>query len=191
MKPLSWKPYFSTPSMEISWSARLSSAYSTLFFHAIRTSLLIITALVSIPFRSSFDGIYALAKPHNYTFHILLINCQGQSHKTVSTDHNFWRESRIEADSNRGPSAYQPNTLPLGQTGSHGAREYEQGLNTSLISSVWPLSLTVAFKLRLFKCQLIPRDWDSGLDQTPRRLGRERVGIYPYNTEYRIFIVYE
>ena len=24
-----------------------------------------------------------------------------------------------EVDSNRGPSAYQPNTLPLGQTGSH------------------------------------------------------------------------
>ena len=26
---------------------------------------------------------------------------------------------RAEADSNRGPSAYQPNALPLGQTGSH------------------------------------------------------------------------
>ena len=35
-----------------------------------------------------------------------------------STDHNFWRERRAEADSNRGPSAYQPNALPLGQTGS-------------------------------------------------------------------------
>ena len=40
------------------------------------------------------------------------------SHKTVSTDHNFWRERRAEADSNRGPSAYQPNALPLDQTGS-------------------------------------------------------------------------
>ena len=29
-------------------------------------------------------------------------NCEGQSHKTVSTDHNFWRERRAEADSNRG-----------------------------------------------------------------------------------------
>ena len=36
----------------------------------------------------------------------------------MSTDHNFWRERRAEADSNRGPSAYQPNALPLGQTGS-------------------------------------------------------------------------
>ena len=49
---------------------------------------------------------------------ILFRNCEGQSHKTVSTDHNFWRERRAKADSNRGPSAYQPNALPLGQTGS-------------------------------------------------------------------------
>ena len=48
-------------------------------------------------------------------FHSL---CEGQSHKTVSTNHNFWRERRTEADSNRGPSAYQPNALPLGHTGS-------------------------------------------------------------------------
>ena len=38
--------------------------------------------------------------------------------KTVSTDHNFSRERRGEADSNLGPSAYQPNALPLGQPGS-------------------------------------------------------------------------
>ena len=30
----------------------------------------------------------------------------------------FERDRRAEADSNRGPSAYQPNALPLGQTGS-------------------------------------------------------------------------
>ena len=30
----------------------------------------------------------------------------------MSADHNFWRERRAEADSNRGPSAYQPNALP-------------------------------------------------------------------------------
>ena len=39
-------------------------------------------------------------------------------HKTVSTNHNFWTERRTEAESNRDPSAYQPNALPLGQTGS-------------------------------------------------------------------------
>ena len=49
---------------------------------------------------------------------LMFYNCVGQSHKTVSTDRNFWSERRAEADSNRGPSAYQPNALPLGQPGS-------------------------------------------------------------------------
>ena len=49
---------------------------------------------------------------------LMFHNCEGQSHKTVSIDHNFWWERRAEAVSNRGPSAYQPNDLPLGQTGS-------------------------------------------------------------------------
>ena len=31
----------------------------------------------------------------------------------------FLRERRTEAVSNRGPSTYQPNALPLGQNGSH------------------------------------------------------------------------
>ena len=46
------------------------------------------------------------------------LNCEGQSHKTVSTNHSFWRERRAEVDLNQGPSAYQPNALLLGQTGS-------------------------------------------------------------------------
>ena len=51
-----------------------------------------------------------------FTFH----NCEGQSHKTASTDHNFWRERRAEADSNRGPSASLClPALPTGQTSSH------------------------------------------------------------------------
>ena len=49
---------------------------------------------------------------------LMFHNCEGQSHKTVSTDYNFRRERRAEAGSNRGPSAYQPNAWPLGQTGS-------------------------------------------------------------------------
>ena len=49
---------------------------------------------------------------------LMFHNCEGQSHKTVSTDHNLSSERRAEADSNRGPSAYQPTALPLGQTGS-------------------------------------------------------------------------
>ena len=50
---------------------------------------------------------------------LMFHNCEGQSQKTVSTDHNFWRERRAEGDSNRHPNAYQPNALPLGQTDSH------------------------------------------------------------------------
>ena len=43
----------------------------------------------------------------------------GQSHKTVSANHNLFEEKgEPQAVSNRGPSAYQPNALPLGQTGS-------------------------------------------------------------------------
>ena len=45
---------------------------------------------------------------------LMFHNCEGQGHKTVSTNHNFLRERRADADSIRGPSAYQPNTLPLG-----------------------------------------------------------------------------
>ena len=54
-------------------------------------------------------------------FNVLLIVRDKVTIKTESTDHNFRRERRAEADSNRGPSAYQPNTLLLGQTGSQGA----------------------------------------------------------------------
>ena len=35
---------------------------------------------------------------------LMFRNCEGQSHKTVATDHNFRSERRAEADSNRGPS---------------------------------------------------------------------------------------
>ena len=43
----------------------------------------------------------------------------GQSHGTVSTNHNLFEEKgEPKRVSNRGPSAYHPNALPLGQTGS-------------------------------------------------------------------------
>ena len=43
----------------------------------------------------------------------------GQSPKTVSTNHILFEEKgEPKRVSNRGPSAYQPNALPLGQTGS-------------------------------------------------------------------------
>ena len=43
-------------------------------------------------------------------FNVSLI-VRDKVHKTVSTDHNFCRERTAEANSNRGPSAYQPNTF--------------------------------------------------------------------------------
>ena len=43
-----------------------------------------------------------------------------KSQDNVHKPQPFWRERRAEAVSNRGPSAYQPNALPLGQTGSQG-----------------------------------------------------------------------
>ena len=50
------------------------------------------------------------------------------SHKTVSTKTQpFRRERRAETVSNRGPSAYQPNALPLGQTGSHHINMFYRG----------------------------------------------------------------
>ena len=42
---------------------------------------------------------------------LMFHNCEGQSHKTVSTHHNIWRERRAKAESNRGLSTYQPNAL--------------------------------------------------------------------------------
>jgi len=47
------------------------------------------------------------------------VGSDGQSH-SVHKPQPFSRERRTEAVSNRGPSAYQPNALPLGQTGSLG-----------------------------------------------------------------------
>ena len=47
---------------------------------------------------------------------LIFINCETKSRNSVSQ--SFRRERRAESDSNRGPSVYQPNALPLGQSGS-------------------------------------------------------------------------
>ena len=42
--------------------------------------------------------------------------------RTASTNHNLFEEKGgPKVESNRGPSAYQPDALPLGQTGSQDA----------------------------------------------------------------------
>ena len=50
----------------------------------------------------------------------VFVGSEGQSHKTASTNHNlFEKKGQPKQASNRGPSAYQPNALPPGQTASH------------------------------------------------------------------------
>ena len=57
---------------------------------------------------------------------LMFHNCEGQSQKTVSTDHNFWSERRAEAGSKRDPSIYQPNALQLGQNGSRKTKKWRE-----------------------------------------------------------------
>ena len=103
---------------------------------------------------------------------VMFHNCEGQSHETVSTDHNFWRERRAEADSNRGPSVYQPNTLPLGQTGSlWNKRSFEPFLCLDMImiqqqffiserygACVW-MKTKIAHKIQSIELSLSPLDF--------------------------------
>ena len=61
---------------------------------------------------------YCIKMGSNESHFNVSVGSDGQNHKAVSTNHNLFEERRAEAVSNRGPSAYQPNTLLLGQTGS-------------------------------------------------------------------------
>ena len=63
----------------------------------------------------------------------------------MSSDHNFWRERRAVAVSNRGPSAYQPNALPLGHTGS------QPLLSWPLF--IYPFSLLLPKPFPVFACR--------------------------------------
>ena len=108
---------------------------------------------------------------------LMFHNCGGQSHKTVSTDHNFWSERRAEADSNQGPSAYQPNALPLGQTSSHPRfninqiySSQENGRIKVFTLYIWPGSLTVTTRYRLLFCQHHPK---TTLSQKQRKKERK------------------
>ena len=56
---------------------------------------------------------HAHTHTHTHTHFNVSLIVRDKVTRLVSADHSIWRE-----DSNRGPSAYQPNALPLGQTGS-------------------------------------------------------------------------
>ena len=65
------------------------------------------------------------------------VGSDGQSHKTVSTNHNLFEE-RKESRSGikqRSASAYQPNALPLGQTGSPSATSFVSTHGASVTST--------------------------------------------------------
>ena len=47
------------------------------------------------------------------------------------------RERGAEAVSNQGPSAYQPNALPLSQTGSHGSLSVEGSIYLDIEREGW------------------------------------------------------
>ena len=53
------------------------------------------------------------------------------------------RQCSAEAESNRGPSAYQPNALPLGQTGSRLVLSDTASLLPSLLSALCSADITV------------------------------------------------
>ena len=73
----------------------------------------------------------------------------------MSTDHNSGSERRAEADSNRGPSAYQPTALPVSQTGSQHAAMRDI-LMQSLLYCLFPLLVSDRGHLiRLLVCWLV------------------------------------
>ena len=59
------------------------------------------------------------------SFHVSLIVRDKVTRQCPQTT-TFEGKRRAEANSNRGPSAYQPNALPLGQTGSQNNQQQKE-----------------------------------------------------------------
>ena len=68
------------------------------------------------------NGSYIKMGSDESHFNVLLIV---RDKVSVHKPQPFWRERRAEAVSNRGPSTYQPNALPLGHTGSLSLTGYD------------------------------------------------------------------
>ena len=81
---------------------------------------------------------------------VLMFHWEGQSHKTVSRDRRFWRERRAKADLNQGPSAYQPDALLLGPTGSRQALDVWLGTCRQLLKGTQ--LLVYLFSLSSYSC---------------------------------------
>ena len=76
--------------------------------------------------------------------------------------HNFWRERRAEADSNRGPSAYQPNALPLGQTGSPRRKRKRRRALIGLVAPFHTPRISFRAGKRCWECG---RSWQPSLEE--------------------------
>ena len=72
------------------------------------------------------DSCIKMGSRENY-FNVWLI-VKNKVTKQCRQTTTFWRKKRAEAVSNRGPSAYQPNALPLGQTGSQKKKQSRKKL---------------------------------------------------------------
>ena len=113
---------------------------------------------------------------------LMFHNCEGQSQKTVSTDHNFWSERRAEAGSRRDPSVYQPNALQLGQNGSRKTKkkkkkksvdDHDVGLNVLGCRAGAILVVVVEVLLYVHKNRRLIRDGSPG--RSPRLSHSSRV----------------
>ena len=65
------------------------------------------------------------------------VGSDGQNHKTVYTNHNLSEEKGE-------PKRYQPNALPLGQTGSLSSRRDPRAIYTLVVQSAWTLEFLCA-----------------------------------------------
>ena len=71
----------------------------------------------------------------------------------MSTDYNVWRERAAEVESNWGPSAYQSNALPLGQTGSRKNQKQTFYEIVCVLNQLWTMNwIGTKSDMYNFKC---------------------------------------
>ena len=77
---------------------------------------------------------------------LMFHNCEGQSHKTVSTDHiTFEEKGEPKQIRTEVPLFYQPNALPLGQAGSPSGHDTGTAMYATYVT--WPQRVGIALQL--------------------------------------------
>ena len=111
------------------------------------------------------------------------INCESQSHRTVSTDHKCRKERRPEVNSSRGSSAYQPNALPLGQTGSLNGwtNVILAYIHIRVGNHCYSLSITLSHLVTLVLYRLLPLYSTALCDATRQTLRKQGHGNFFYH----------